>query len=79
GWTAGKLLEKAATRLVEPPTTEAILTGLWSVKEDTLGGLTYPLTYVKDRPMARRSCWFNMAIKNGTWVSPDNYRLNCET
>ena len=77
GWAAGRLLERAAANLPEPPTSEAILAGLWTVKDDTLGGLTAPLTFVKDQPAAKRSCWFNMLLRKGAWVSPDGFKLHC--
>ena len=77
GWVSGKLLERAAANLPEPPTTAALLAGLWSLNGETLGGLTYPLTFIKDQPPTRRSCWFDVQIKNKTWVSPDNFQMHC--
>lgn len=77
GWTAGKLLEKAAARLPEPPTSAAILAGLWTMTNDTLGGLTLPLTFVANQPARPRGCWFNMAVRDGAWRSPDGYALHC--
>lgn len=77
GWVAGKLMERAAANLPEPPTSAAILEGLWSLKADTLGGITAPLTFVRDRPPTPISCWFNMAIRKGAWVSPDRFRMHC--
>ena len=77
GWAAGKLLERAAARIPEPPTTESLLAGLWNIKADTLGGLTPPLTFVKDQPPARVTCWFNLTVAQRAWVSPDGFRLNC--
>ena len=77
GWTAGKLLEKAAARIPEPPTAQAILTGLWSIKNDNLGGLTYPLTFDQGKPAQARGCWFNTAVKGGKWVSNDGFKLHC--
>ena len=77
GGPAGKLLERAAGAISEPPTTESLLAGLWTIKGDTLGGLTPPLTFVKDEPPARLTCWFNLTLARQTWVSPDGFRLNC--
>ena len=78
GWVSGKVLEKAGAQLPEPPTTEALLTGLWSIKGETLGGLTpVPLTYVKDRPAPGQACWYNMQIRKGAWVSPDAFGARC--
>lgn len=78
GWVAGKLLERAAANLPEPPTSEAILRGLWSIKDDALGGLTQPLTFVEDRPVTPiSSCWFTIAIRGRAWVSVDGFKLHC--
>jgi branched-chain amino acid transport system substrate-binding protein len=77
GWTAGKLLERAGQAMPEPPTTEAILRGLWSIKNDTLGGLTYPLTFTEGKPSERKLCWFNVQVLNGKWTSPDGNKLSC--
>jgi branched-chain amino acid transport system substrate-binding protein len=77
GWVTGKLLEKAGANLPEPPTTQALLEGLWTIKSDTLGGLTAPLNFTRDKPPAPVACWFAMAIANSRWTSPDNFNLNC--
>ena len=61
----------------EPPTTEALLRGLWSIKNDTLGGLTYPLTFTEGKPSERKLCWFNIQVTKGRWISPDGYKLSC--
>jgi branched-chain amino acid transport system substrate-binding protein len=78
GWTAGKLFERAGAQTLEPPTTEALLRALWSIKDDNLGGLTLPLTFVEGKPMPQpQVCWFNLAITRKSWVSPDGYKLRC--
>ena len=77
GWVAGKLLERAGSQLPEPPTRDALLRGLWSVRNDDLGGLTYPLTFVQGQPAARKSCWFDIAVRQKTWVSADGFALRC--
>jgi branched-chain amino acid transport system substrate-binding protein len=80
GWGAGKLLERAGANLPEPPTTEAILRGLWSIRDDTLGGLTpVPLTFVENRPPSRVACWYTLQIKGGVWTSPDKNAAHCAT
>ena len=78
GWVSGKLLEKAAANMPEPPTSQAILDGLWSVRDDTLAGLTAPLTFVRDKPAVQIACWFNMTVKNEAWVTPDAYQQHCK-
>jgi branched-chain amino acid transport system substrate-binding protein len=77
GWTAGKLLETAAAQLPEPPTSAAILTSLWAIKANTLGGITGPLTYTKDKPPPHLVCWFDHVIQNRSWNSPDGFKVNC--
>ena len=77
GWVAGKLMEKAAAQLPEPPTTDALLRGLWSIHNDDLGGLTQPLTFTEGKPATPVACWWNVAIANNTWISPDNFTRIC--
>ena len=77
GWTAGKLMEKAGARLTEPPTSEAILAGLWSLQHEDLGGLTYPLSFTRDKPATPKTCWFDLIIQKGAWTTPDDYKLHC--
>ena len=77
GWTAGKLLEHAAARLPEPPTRDGLLAALWSLKADDLGGLAYPLTFTAHQPAEPVSCWFDISLHKGAWISPDGYQLHC--
>jgi branched-chain amino acid transport system substrate-binding protein len=78
GWTTGKLFEKVAAAMAEPPTTEAILRGLWSLRDDTLGGLTQPLTFREGQNSPRDpACWFAMQVSNKKWVSPDGFQPHC--
>ena len=77
GWVAAKLLERAAQALPQPPTSEAILRGLWSLRGDDLGGLTQPLTFRENQPATALACWWQMAIQDGKWVSPDGFRRQC--
>jgi branched-chain amino acid transport system substrate-binding protein len=77
GWAAGKLLERAVRDAVDL-TTASILQGLWTIKDDDLGGVTQPLTFVENEPAtATTSCWFNLSGQNGNWSSPDGFKLHC--
>lgn len=78
GWVAGKLLEAAGAKMAEPPSPAGILAGLWSIKDDNLGGLTHPLTFTQGQPAKPKACWFNITVKGGTWTSADGYKLNCK-
>ena len=77
GWTTGKLWRRPAPTCREPPTSASILQGLWQIKNDTLGGLTQPLTFTEDQNPNPMSCWFDIAIRKGAWVSVDNFALHC--
>ena len=77
GWTAGKLLERAGRSLPEPPSRAALLEGLWGISGDDLGGLTYPLSFTRGKPADPKSCWFNLAIRDSQWTSPDGAKLHC--
>jgi branched-chain amino acid transport system substrate-binding protein len=77
GWVSAKLFEKAAANMPEPPTADAVLRGLWSLKDDTLGGLTIPLTFPENQPEPVKMCWFTMVANKGAWTTPNNYKLSC--
>jgi branched-chain amino acid transport system substrate-binding protein len=77
GWTAGKLLEKATKALPEPPTSAAVLAGLWSIHNDTLGGLTGPLSFTENQPAKPFVCGWHIQISKGAWVTPDGFAIHC--
>ena len=77
GWRAGKAFEKAAAQLPEPPTSASILAGLWSFRDETLGGLTYPLTFVQGQAGPARACWFTASIQDRTFKTLDGNKLSC--
>lgn len=79
GWVAAKLFQEAAKSIAEPPMTAQILDGLWSMRNNDLGGLTYPLIFERDKPAARRACWAIVVIRGGLFVADDEGRLTCET
>ena len=77
GWASAKLFELAAVGISRTPTSAEILQGLWSVKDETVGGLTMPLTFRRDQPAERRLCYYALRITGGTFTSPDNGQLRC--
>ena len=78
GWTAGKLFERAAQELAEPPTTESVLDGLYSIEDEDLDGLTHPLTFTPGEPATPSVCWFNVRIEDNEFVSPDDGERHCD-
>jgi len=49
-WVAGKMLERVAQGFPAHPSTADVLKGLWSFKNETLGGLIAPTTFVQGAP-----------------------------
>jgi branched-chain amino acid transport system substrate-binding protein len=78
GWTSGKLLEKAGGALPEPPTSDALLRGLWSLRDESLGGITQSVTFEENKPARPMACWFNIALVKGSWISPDGFERRCK-
>lgn len=66
-WVAGKLFEAAGRNFGPRVTSADVLNGLWSIKNDDLGGLTQPLTFAKGANSQRR-CWFAVKIDNGRFA-----------
>jgi branched-chain amino acid transport system substrate-binding protein len=67
GWVAAKLFEKAAANVGPQPTSDQILQGLWAEQNDTLDGLTAPLSFVTNQPAPPRYCYFPMQLSGGQW------------
>ena len=69
GWTAAKLFEIAARNMPEPPTSQAVLDGLYSMKNDNVFGLAQPLTFTNTVPTTPvLKCFWSPTIKGGTWT-----------
>jgi branched-chain amino acid transport system substrate-binding protein len=75
GWTSARLFERAAAGIGEEPTSAQILDGLWSLRGETLGGLTVPLTFERDRPAPMQYGYFPMTIRNGRWEAPQGSQI----
>ena len=71
GWVSAKVFELAAKAMPDTPTSQAVLDGLWAIKGNDIGGMTKPLTYVKDQPAVQSpGCWFatKMDDSKGGWT-----------
>jgi len=71
GWVSAKVFELAAKAMPDTPTSQAVLEGLWAIKSNDIGGMTRPLTYVKDQPAVQTpGCWFavKMDDNKGGWT-----------
>jgi branched-chain amino acid transport system substrate-binding protein len=69
-WVAGKLFEVALKADRNGPITSAsIKQGLYSLKDETLGGLAPPLNFTPGKP-AVVDCYFEAGIKAGQFTLP---------
>jgi branched-chain amino acid transport system substrate-binding protein len=79
GWASAQLFAAAmaSQHLPANPTSQTVLNGMGTIKNDTLGGLTGPLTFSKGKDAPRLDCWFTMAIKSGKLISPNHGKVGC--
>ncbi|MGH9035331.1 MAG: ABC transporter substrate-binding protein, partial [Acidimicrobiia bacterium] len=78
GWASGKVLEKAVAATTQPTTSAGILQGLWTFRNETLGGLTMPLTWVQDQLSPRQPCWSAVIVGKGTFEMVEGGRVQCK-
>jgi branched-chain amino acid transport system substrate-binding protein len=79
-WAAAKMFEKAATATIgvgATPTSDAVLQGLWSFRDETTGGMTKPWTFTTDQPPPTDSCAFLMVTVDGRWTTPNGAAVEC--
>jgi branched-chain amino acid transport system substrate-binding protein len=77
-WTSGLLLA-AGVEAGKPGatiTSKEIVKGLDSLKDETLGGMSPPLTYHAGKPNIT-DCWFWMGTKNGKFTEPYGLSAAC--
>ena len=77
GWASAKLFEKAAARIGNPPTSEQVLQGLWSMKNETLGGLVPPRTFTQGQPAPHAVCFWSWIVKDKKFVNAVDNKVRC--
>jgi branched-chain amino acid transport system substrate-binding protein len=78
GWVSAKLFQFVTQNLPDPPTSQAILHALWSIKNNTLGGLTIPLTYAQGQNAPPIFCYWIAQVKNGGFSTPNGGARACK-
>jgi branched-chain amino acid transport system substrate-binding protein len=68
-WTSGEMFAAAAAHLGSNPTPAGVKAGLYSLKNETLGGLIGPTTYVPGQA-STGSGYFIVVLKNGQYTAP---------
>ena len=79
-WTAGTLLEAAAKAggltASDTPSSAELITGLTSLKGETLNGIAPSLTYAAGQAHPI-DCWFTYQLKNGVYSMPNGTKQTC--
>ena len=76
-WASGMMLASAIAHVGPHPTSQDFLDGLWTMRNETLGGLTPPLTYVKGGPAPPVQCYFVTELKGGKFTAPAGDAYSC--
>ena len=78
-WAGGMLFVAAAKagNLGNDPTPAKVLDGLYSLHNETLGGIVPPLTFHRGQP-TKISCFFFMGVKHGKFTTPYGLKTFCE-
>jgi branched-chain amino acid transport system substrate-binding protein len=79
-WASVKLAELALERGIPKdatPTTAGLLNGLYTIKDETLGGLTVPLTFPKAAVPKAGACWFPFTVRNQTFTAETGTKPAC--
>jgi branched-chain amino acid transport system substrate-binding protein len=79
GWSSAKLFQLGAERATDPTTPEGILAGMGTIKNETLGGMTYPLTFTVGKNAPRETCFFAVVVQNGAPVVANDGKMICKT
>jgi branched-chain amino acid transport system substrate-binding protein len=77
GWTAAKLFEVGAANISANPTSEEILQGLWTVHDNDLGGLTYPLTFTEGQNAPKVVCYYQVQVHDRGYITPNGGERTC--
>ena len=76
-WVGGKLWERLAPSLGDTPTRSQVLTALYALRGETLGGLTPPLTFPRGAHGDVNLCIVPVRLQGTTWVAPLGDRYLC--
>jgi branched-chain amino acid transport system substrate-binding protein len=80
-WAAGALLRAVVKGAPLPPgkvTSADFLKGLYTVKDNNLGGLSgAPLTFVEGGPKSLVNCFFYIQLKEAKWGAPYGSKPFC--
>jgi branched-chain amino acid transport system substrate-binding protein len=75
-WVAGQAILTAANKVDGPITSASLTKALYTFKDETLGGLSVPLTFDQSKP-SLSTCTFEWTINNGQRVVMNGGKPRC--
>ncbi|GAA0612063.1 ABC transporter substrate-binding protein [Sporichthya brevicatena] len=76
-FASAEMLGVIGKNLPNNPTSADFLEGMSKVKNETLGGLTVPLTYPKGKGVSVKPCAFIWGLENGRYTAPKGSKPIC--
>jgi ABC-type branched-subunit amino acid transport system substrate-binding protein len=77
GWAAAKLFEKVLQGAGPNVSSASLLTQLYGLHRETLGGLTAPITFRRGHGAPDFGCFFALGIQNDRYVAPRGDKAIC--
>ncbi|MBA3744394.1 ABC transporter substrate-binding protein, partial [Sporichthya sp.] len=78
GWIIGEYFAAAAANLPDDPTPRDVEDGVYSIKNNNLKGMTYPITMTRGQPQARQLCYGAVVIRDRKYTTLPGPSLYCE-
>jgi branched-chain amino acid transport system substrate-binding protein len=69
-WSVLQLFAKAQANLSDQPTGAEALENMYTIKDETLGGLIPPITFTKGQPAQPRDCFYPVNFVDGKLTAP---------
>ncbi|MGX7679251.1 ABC transporter substrate-binding protein [Jatrophihabitans sp. DSM 45814] len=76
-WTAVQLFTAAMKSAPASVSSKSVLDGLYTIKDNTLGGLTTPLTFTAADKSREQLCYFTAEIKDKKLTAPNGLTQAC--
>ena len=77
GWLVGEFFAQAAKNLPDKPTYADLADGIYSIRNNDMKGMTYPITITRGHVIDRQLCFGTTIIKGGKFVAAPGPALRC--
>lgn len=77
GWLSAQIFQYAAQRVPGNPSTAALLTSMWNIRNQTFGGLMVPTSFT-DVPNPASKCFTFVGVKDDKYALPFGSTFRCQ-